>query len=28
VALVDAFAIPDTCLAAPIAFHDPAYPLV
>lgn len=25
-ALVDAFAIPDTCLAAPIAFFDPAHP--
>lgn len=26
VALVDAFGIPDACLAAPIAFHDPAHP--
>jgi acyl-CoA oxidase len=25
-ALVDAFAIPDACLAAPIAFFDPAHP--
>jgi acyl-CoA oxidase len=25
-ALVDAFGIPDACLAAPIAFGDPAYP--
>jgi acyl-CoA oxidase len=24
--LVDAFAIPDACLAAPIAFFDPAHP--
>ncbi|UJR86214.1 acyl-CoA dehydrogenase [Sandaracinus amylolyticus] len=26
VPLVDAFGIPDACLAAPIAFHDPAHP--
>ncbi|MDX2011085.1 MAG: acyl-CoA dehydrogenase [Myxococcaceae bacterium] len=26
VALVDAFGIPDVCLAAPIAFNDPAHP--
>ena len=26
VGLVDAFAIPDACLAAPIAFMDPAHP--
>lgn len=26
VGLVDAFGIPDVCLAAPIAFHDPAHP--
>lgn len=26
VGLVDAFGIPDACLAAPIAFHDPAHP--
>ena len=25
-ALCDAFAIPDACLAAPIAFFDPAHP--
>lgn len=26
VGLTDAFGIPDVCLAAPIAFHDPAHP--